>query len=121
LLWGCGRGGFGGLGIAGLCASQWEALARRKSGRLLTRAGLRYIRIHDLRHTFASLVIQQGEALAYVKDQMGHASIKITMDVYGHLVPGGNKAAVDRLDGLEDATIRNLSATNDLSEVLDDP
>jgi hypothetical protein len=34
----------------------------------------------------------------YVKDQLGHHSIKITVDAYGHLVPGANKAAVDRLD-----------------------
>ena len=41
----------------------------------------------------------QGESsLAYVKDQMGHASIQTTVDVYGHLVPGANKHEVDRLD-----------------------
>jgi integrase len=51
-----------------------------------------------LRHTFASPLIQQGESVAYVKEQMGHSSIQITVDVYGHLVPGGNRAAVDRLD-----------------------
>ena len=50
------------------------------------------------RHTFASLLIQQGESLTYVKEQMGHSSIQVTVDVYGHLVPGGNRAAVDRLD-----------------------
>jgi integrase len=33
-----------------------------------------------------------------VNDQLGHHSIKVTVDVYGHLVPGPNKAAVDRLD-----------------------
>jgi len=54
--------------------------------------------IHVLRHTFASLLIQQGESLTYVRDQMGHSSIQITVDVYDHLVPGGNRAAVDRLD-----------------------
>jgi hypothetical protein len=43
-------------------------------------------------------LIQQGESLAYLRDQMGHASIQITVDTYGHLVPGGNRAAVDRLD-----------------------
>jgi hypothetical protein len=48
--------------------------------------------------TFASLLIQQGESVAYVKEQMGHSSIQITVDVYGHLVPGGNRAAFDRLD-----------------------
>ena len=64
----------------------------------LTAAKLRRIRFHDLRHTFASLLIQQGESLAYVRDQLGHHSIQITVDTYGHLVPGGNRQAVDRLD-----------------------
>ncbi len=63
----------------------------------LSKAGLRRIRFHDLRHTFASLLIQNGESLAYVKDQLGHSSIKMTVDVYGHLVPGANRAAVNRL------------------------
>lgn len=71
---------------------------RRVWEKLLAKGGFRHIRIHDLRHTFASLLIQQGESLAYVKDQMGHHSIQVTVDIYGHLVPGGNKAAVDRLD-----------------------
>jgi integrase len=53
--------------------------------------------IHAFRHTFASLLIQQGETLVYVKEQLGHSSIQITVDVYGHLVPGGNRGAVDRL------------------------
>jgi integrase len=65
----------------------------------LTKAGIRRIRFHDL-HTFASLLIQNGESLAYVKDQLGHSSIKMTVDVYGHLVPGANRAAVNRLLGL---------------------
>ena len=69
---------------------------------------MRYRKPHALRHTFASLLIQRGESLAYVRDQMGHHSIKITVDIYGHLVPGANKAAVDRLD---DAPVRNLPAT----------
>lgn len=85
---------------------------------VLKKAALPAIRVHDLRHTFASLLIQNGESLAYVKEQMGHHSIKVTVDTYGHLVPGGNKAAVDRLDGLENATVRNLSATTPENAVL---
>jgi integrase len=64
----------------------------------LAKAGLRRIRIHDLRHTFASMLIQNGESLAYVKDQLGHGSISITVDTYGHLVSGANRGAVDKLD-----------------------
>ncbi len=64
----------------------------------LEQAGLRRIRFHDLRHTFGSLLIQDGASLAYVKEQMGHSSIQITVDTYGHLIPGANIAWVDRLD-----------------------
>ena len=73
---------------------------RKVFNKLLTAAKLRRVRFHDLRHTFASLLLAQGESLAYVKDQMGHSSINVTVDVYGHLVPGGNRAAVDKLDEL---------------------
>lgn len=66
--------------------------------KVLAKAGLRRIRINDLRHTFASLLIQNGESLAYVREQLGHHSIQITVDIYGHLVPGANRQAVDRLD-----------------------
>ncbi len=80
--------------------------------KLLAKAGIRQIRIHDLRHTYGSLLIAQGESLVYVKEQMGHHSIRVTVDTYGHLAPGGNKAAADRLDEPEEpATNRNLSAT----------
>jgi len=72
----------------------------------LEKAGLRRIRFHDLRHTFASLLIQNGESLAYVKDQLGHSSIKLTVDVYGHLVPGANRQAVNKLPSLNDSRTR---------------
>lgn len=73
-------------------------LRKRVFNKALEKAGMRRIRLHDLRHTFASLLIQNGESLAYVKDQLGHHSIQITVDTYGHLVPGANRQAVDRLD-----------------------
>jgi len=89
-----------------------DNLRRRVFWPALAKAGLRRARIHDLRHTFASLLIQQGESLVYVKDQMGHHSIQITVDTYGHLVPGANRQAVDRLDddGFQPLTLKNLGA-----------
>jgi len=39
--------------------------------------------------------------LAYIKEQLGHSSIKVTVDIYGHLVPGANRQAVNRLPTLE--------------------
>lgn len=65
---------------------------------VLRKAGLRRIRLHDMRHTFGALLIQNGASLAYVRDQMGHSSIQVTADIYGHLVPGANVGCVDRLD-----------------------
>jgi integrase len=67
---------------------------------LLTHTGLRTIRFHDLRHTFGSLLIQAGASLAYVRDQMGHSSIQVTVDIYGHLIPGANISVMDSLDAV---------------------
>ena len=67
---------------------------------LLAHAGLRAIRFHDLRHTFGSLLIQTGASLAYVRDQMGHSSIQVMVDIYGHLVPSANVSYMDKLDAL---------------------
>ena len=79
---------------------------------LLKKAGLRQVRFHDLRHSYASLLLQQGESPVYVKEQLGHSSIQITVDCYGHLIPGGNKQAVDRLDTpLAQAAFHAESAT----------
>ena len=64
----------------------------------LEAAGIRRVTFHALRHTFASLLIQQGASLAYVKEQMGYSSIQVTVDIYGHLIPGGNIGWVDALD-----------------------
>ena len=75
-----------------------DNIAKRYMNPALAKAGLRRFRFHDLRHTFGSLLIQDGASLAYVKDQMGHSSIQVTVDIYGHLVPSANIACVDRLD-----------------------
>jgi integrase len=74
---------------------------RRIHKRILDKAGLRKIRIHDLRHTYASLLLSQGESPVYVKEQLGHHSIQMTVDIYGHLIPSSNRQAVNRLDDLD--------------------
>jgi len=88
---------------------------RRVFERALAKAGLRKVRVHDFRHGFASQLIQNGESLAYVRDQLGHSSIQLTVDVYGHLEQGKNRNAVDKLDDY-DATKRNPDATNEKKE-----
>ncbi len=82
-------------GRPALNTSHWR---RKFFDKAVERAGIRRITPHILRHTYASLLIQAGESLVYIKEQLGHHSIKVTVDIYGHLVPGGNKAAVDSLD-----------------------
>lgn len=64
----------------------------------LRMAGLRIIRFHDLRHTYTSLLIAQGENVKFIQSQLGHASIQTTMDRYGHIIPNTNHGAGERLD-----------------------
>lgn len=71
----------------------------------LRKAKIRQIRFHDLRHSYASWLIANKESLAYVRDQLGHHSIQITVDLYGHLIPGENRQAVNRLDAPQPATM----------------
>ena len=52
----------------------------------LERAGLRKIRFHDLRHTYAALMISLDANPKVLQRQMGHSSIRVTMDTYGHLI-----------------------------------
>jgi integrase len=73
---------------------------------IVTSLGLTYRPPHALRHTFATMLLTNGESPAYVKDQLGHASINVTVDIYGHLMPGTNHQAVDKLD-----VVRNLGET----------
>src|ERR1700693_4651011 len=70
------------------------------SCRCWPRAGIRKIRLHHLRHTFGSQLLQNGASIVYVKEQMGHSSIQVTVDTYGHLIPGANVSFVDSLDRL---------------------
>jgi len=74
---------------------------------VLTKAGIRKVRLHDLRHSFGSLLIQNGASIVYVKEQMGHSSIQVTVDTYGHLIPGANVSFVDRLDTNEKKREKN--------------
>jgi integrase len=53
--------------------------------------------LHALRHTYASLLINQGESIMYVSRQLGHASIQITADLYGHLFKETSLAAMKKL------------------------
>jgi len=71
----------------------------------------RPFRLHDLRHTYASLAIQRGVPLEVVSRQLGHGSIAITFDVYGHLAPEATRRAADAWEAIPTAPGRNPGAT----------
>ena len=67
----------------------------------LDRAGLpRTIRLYDLRHTCATLLLSAGENPKVVSERLGHASVTLTLDVYSHVLPDMQKAATDKLENL---------------------
>jgi integrase len=67
---------------------------------LVKRAGLNGIRLHDARHTHASLLLKAGTHPKVVQERLGHASIQITLDTYSHVAPGLQEAGAARFDEL---------------------
>lgn len=68
--------------------------------RITKRAGLRSIRVHDLRHTHATLMLKAGVHPKVVSERLGHASIAITLDTYSHVLPGLQDAAAEKFDSI---------------------
>ena len=66
--------------------------------KLVRRIGLKGIRLHDARHTHASLMLKQGVHPKIVQERLGHASIQLTLDTYSHIVPGLQEAAAAGFD-----------------------
>ncbi|WP_375335793.1 site-specific integrase [Bacillus sp. WMMC1349] len=72
----------------------------RRIKKICERGSIKPIRLHDLRHSHVALLIHQKEDYATIKERLGHASIKTTIDVYGHLFPNKQRVMADRLDDL---------------------
>jgi len=66
--------------------------------RLVKRTGLKGIRLHDARHTHASLLLKQGVHPKIVQERLGHATISTTLDLYSHISPGLQEAAAIGFD-----------------------
>ena len=73
---------------------------RREFKPLLKKAGLPQIRFHDLRHTAASLMLNNGVPVIVVSRRLGHAQPSITLDVYAHLIPSKQQEAAALMDEL---------------------
>jgi len=86
---------------------------KRIFNRACEKAGLHRRPLHATRHTFATLLLQQGESPVYVKEQMGHSSISVTVDIYKHWIPSANRDAVNRLPSLTPAATISQAGTPD--------
>jgi len=64
------------------------------------RAGIEGLRFHDLRHTFASLMLMRGAKPKVISEALGHSSVAFTMDVYSHIIDGMQEEAMALLDGV---------------------
>jgi integrase len=73
-------------------------LDRRHFKVVLKEAGLPNIRLYDLRHTCATLLLLAGENPKVVSERLGHASIVLTLDTYSHVLPSMQQAATDKLE-----------------------
>ena len=69
------------------------------SHRLSSKAGLE-LRLRDLRHSFASVMLAAGVNVKAISQSLGHANIGITLDIYSHLLSGVGKSAAERFDKL---------------------
>lgn len=87
----------------------------REFRKLLARAGLPPVRLHDLRHTAASLLLAQNVPARVVMEILGHSQIALTMNTYSHVAPEVSREAADRM-----ARMLWQSAEDDGAEVLED-
>ncbi|WP_409306067.1 tyrosine-type recombinase/integrase [Peribacillus sp. SCS-155] len=71
--------------------------------RFIRKNELKYIRFHDLRHTSASLLINKGVHMKVISNRLGHADIRTTMNIYGHVLQDAEKAAANQFDDIFDS------------------
>jgi integrase len=84
----------------------------KRFNQLVASSGLRKVRLHDLRHGRASLLLGSGMELALVSKIMGHSSITLTADTYSHLLAGAGRMAAEAADALTPRAPRDQSVTN---------
>ena len=70
--------------------------------RLVRQAGFPGIRLHDARHTHATLMLEQGVNWKIISERLGHGSVAMTLDLYAHASPGLQKSAAEGFDKVLD-------------------
>ena len=71
---------------------------RKKFSRVLERAGCKHVRLHALRHTFATMALQYGLDIKTLSSTIGHASVDVTIDTYSHATEKTRFDAADKID-----------------------
>ena len=70
---------------------------RQRFNRAVAKAGLPPIRLHDVRHCYATAALASGISPKIVSERLGHASVAFTLSVYGHMIPGLDREAADQV------------------------
>jgi integrase len=98
---------------------RWRNFYDRQFRPAVRRAGLpKGFRAHDLRHTCAALLIANGRHMEEVKDHLGHSSIRVTSDRYGHLFPRARQELAEGLDAtFRSARVTRTAASADVHEL----
>jgi len=86
--------------------------------RIIRKAGLKHIRVHDLRHTHATLMLKAGVHPKIVSERLGHANIGITLDIYSHVLPGMQEAAAEKFDRLLEEGLKGKNKETNVSKML---
>lgn len=79
----------------------YKAVLRELSAQLPYENKVSTLRFHDLRHTFATYLLSNGVDVKYVQEQMGHASAKVTFDIYNHVMPSTKNKAFNAWEKLK--------------------
>jgi integrase len=80
--------------------------------RIVKQVGLQGVRFHDLRHTFASLMLLRGAKPKVISEALGHSSVAFTMDVYSHIIEGMQSDAMALLDEVLPPGKKGVSGKN---------
>jgi len=84
-----------------------DNMSKRRFLPVLRRSGVSQIRFHDLRHTYASLLLAENVPGKYIQMQLGHSSIQVTMDRYSHLMPEVHTQGVEALNDFFEKDLNN--------------
>jgi len=89
-----------------------QRYVKREFRRLLEAAGIRSIRLYDLRHTAATLAVAAGVSVKVISDQLGHASISFTLERYSHVLPSIQAEAAARVERMLMGSLSEEASTH---------